>query len=283
MSHSTIICVCGAGTMGSGIAQLSAQAGFTTIQFDVSATMLEKSRQQITNGLETLVSKGKISVSEKEAALLRLRFTSDVMFCKADVVIEAIVENAAIKTDLFTQLAAINGPETILASNTSSISISSLAAGVPHPERVAGMHFFNPAPIMKLVEIVKGTATSPAVIIRLEALAKAMGKTTVVCKDAPGFIVNRVARPYYLESLRLAEKGLTDPAQADRILEATGFKMGPFRLMDLIGMDVNFAVSNIVWEALGKPSRLTPSVLQQQKLRDGHLGRKTGKGFYEYN
>lgn len=269
--------------MGSGIAQLCAQAGFTTIQFDVSVPMLEKSRQQIEKGLEALVSKGKISDGEKEAALLRLHFTSEIALCKADVVIEAIVEKASIKTQLFMQLAAINGSETILASNTSSIPITILAEAIPHPERVAGMHFFNPAPIMKLVEIVKGSATSAAVIARLEALAKAMGKTTVVCKDAPGFIVNRVARPYYLESMRLVEKGLADPAQVDRLLEATGFKMGPFRLMDLIGMDVNFAVSNIVWEALGKPPRLTPSALQQQKLSNGHLGRKTGKGFYEYN
>ncbi|RXK80791.1 3-hydroxybutyryl-CoA dehydrogenase [Filimonas effusa] len=283
MRQSTVICVCGAGTMGSGIAQLSAQAGFTTIQFDVSEPMLEKSRQQIIASLDTLVTKGKISSDEKAGTLSRLHFTSDIQSCRADVIIEAIVEKMEIKTTLFTQLAAINSPSTILASNTSSISISSLAAGIPHPERVAGLHFFNPAPVMKLVEIVKGNATSQQTITQLRELAKAMGKTTVVCKDAPGFIVNRVARPYYLEALRLAEQGFTHPAQADRLLEATGFKMGPFKLMDLIGMDVNFAVSNIVWEALGQPPRLKPSALQQQKVSEGNLGRKTGKGFYEYN
>jgi 3-hydroxybutyryl-CoA dehydrogenase len=136
---------------------------------------------------------------------------------------------------------------------------------------------------MKLVEVVKAKETSDAVVQTISNLASAMGKTAVVCKDAPGFIVNRVARPYYLEAMRLVEQGLVQPAEADRLLEATGFKMGPFRLMDLIGMDVNYAVSNIVWEALGQPARLTPSALQQEKVTAGHLGRKTGKGFYDYN
>jgi 3-hydroxybutyryl-CoA dehydrogenase len=283
MSQSAVICVCGAGTMGSGIAQLAAQAGYRTIQFDVQAAMLEKSRQAITASLDKLAEKGKIAAGDQQIILSRILFTSQLSDCKANIVIEAIVEKEEIKAALFNDLAALNGSATILATNTSSISVTALAAHIPHPERVVGMHFFNPAQLMKLVEVVKAKDTSDAVVQTISNLASAMGKTAVVCKDAPGFIVNRVARPYYLEAMRLVEQGLVQPAEADRLLEATGFKMGPFRLMDLIGMDVNYAVSNIVWEALGQPARLTPSALQQEKVTAGHLGRKTGKGFYDYN
>jgi 3-hydroxybutyryl-CoA dehydrogenase len=283
MSQSAVICVCGAGTMGSGIAQLAAQAGYRTIQFDVQAAMLEKSRQAITASLDKLAEKGKIAAGDQATILSRILFTSQLSDCKANIVIEAIVEKEEIKAALFNDLAALNGSATILATNTSSISVTALAAHIPHPERVVGMHFFNPAQLMKLVEVVKAKDTSDAVVQTISNLASTMGKTAVVCKDAPGFIVNRVARPYYLEAMRLVEQGLVQPAEADRLLEATGFKMGPFRLMDLIGMDVNYAVSNIVWEALGQPARLTPSALQQEKVTAGHLGRKTGKGFYDYN
>jgi 3-hydroxybutyryl-CoA dehydrogenase len=283
MSKSAVICVCGAGTMGSGIAQLAAQAGYQTIQFDLQNNMLEKSRLSIAASLDKLAEKGKIAAGEKETILSRIHFTSQLSDCKAAIVIEAIVEKEAVKATLFNELAALNGATAILATNTSSISVTALAAHIPHPERVVGMHFFNPAPVMKLVEVVQATQTSDAVVQEIIILAKAMGKTAVVCKDAPGFIVNRVARPYYLETLRLVEQGLVQPEEADRLLEATGFKMGPFRLMDLIGMDINYAVSNIVWEALDRPLRLTPSALQQEKVTAGHLGRKTGKGFYDYN
>lgn len=283
MSKSPVICVCGAGTMGSGIAQLSAQAGYETIQFDVQPAMLEKSRQSIVTSLDKLAEKGKIDAASKAIILSRLHFTSTLSDCIASVAIEAIVEKEAVKATLFNELAALNGPATILATNTSSISISSLAQHIPHPERVVGLHFFNPAQLMKLVEVVKGDATSDATVSEMVDLAKAMGKTPVVCKDSPGFIVNRVARPYYLEAMRLVEQGLIQPEAADQLLEATGFKMGPFRLMDLIGMDINYAVSEIVWDSLGRPARLTPSPLQQQKVAAGQLGRKTGIGFYDYN
>lgn len=282
MSQSTVICVCGAGTMGSGIAQLAAQAGYTTIQFDTQESMLAKSRSAIEHALAKLIEKGKIAATEATAILSRITFTSDWKHCIAQVVIEAIVENAAAKTELFNQLATINAGDTVFATNTSSISLEVLAKHITHPERLAGMHFFNPAPVMKLVEIVKSSVTNASAIQKLTQLAKDMGKTTVLCKDAPGFIVNRVARPYYLEAMHIAGTYGADITTIDTLLETTGFKMGPFRLMDMIGMDVNFAVSTIVWEALDKPERLTPNPLQQQKVMAGELGRKTGKGFYQY-
>lgn len=282
MSQSGVICVCGAGTMGSGIAQLAARAGYKTIQFDMQETMLQKSRAAIETALNKLTEKGSLSTTEAAATLDRITFTSNQQHCQADIVIEAIVEKLDAKTTLFQQLAAINTPATIFASNTSSISINTLAQHIPQPERVAGMHFFNPAPVMKLVEVVNGSATNKQVTERLVQLAEEMGKTAVACADSPGFIVNRIARPYYLEAMRAAELHGAEIADIDALLEATGFKMGPFKLMDLIGMDVNFAVSELVWEALDKPERLQPSQLQQQKVAAGELGRKTGKGFYQY-
>lgn len=276
------ICVCGAGTMGSGIAQLAAMAGYRTIQFDLNPDMLIKSRLLIDKNLSWLAGKEKISETQKTQYLRNMVFTANLSDCVADLVIEAIIEKKEAKTTLFNQLAAINTPQTIFATNTSSISVTELAAGIDHPERVAGMHFFNPAPIMKLVEVITTPETHPEAGKALYELAGQMGKTAVFCKDAPGFIVNRVARTYYLEAMKLVSEGLASVETVDAVLEATGFKMGPFRLMDLIGMDINYSVSRIVWEALGKPERLTPSPLQKAKVDAGELGRKTGKGFYVY-
>ena len=275
------ICVCGAGTMGSGIAQVAAQAGYTTIQFDVNETMLAKSRSSIIASLQKLTEKNKITKQEKTDALSRLKFTNKIEDCKADLIIEAIIENKKTKAELFNQLASVNDAQTIFATNTSSISVTEIANETKVASQLAGMHFFNPAQLMKLVEVVQTEQTDAAVIQALVALAKRMGKTPVVCKDAPGFIVNHVARPYYLEALLLAEKGLANYETIDTIMEATGFKMGPFKLMDLIGLDINYAVSNIVWEALGKPERLQPSSLQKEKVGKGELGKKTGEGFYK--
>ncbi len=277
------ICICGAGTMGSGIAQVCATAGYKTILFDVNAEMLIKGRLSINKGLQLLVDKQKITVEAKEAILKNIQFTSTNNDCMADVVIEAIVENPEIKASLFNQLAEINHSETIFASNTSSLSITALQQKIRQPERVVGMHFFNPAPIMKLVEVVKGEHTNNAVVEAIYNLTKTLGKTPVICKDSPGFIVNRVARPYYLEAMKLVEEGIATFETVDAVLEASGFKMGPFKLMDLIGMDINYAVSNIVYDALGQPERLKPSVLQKEKVAAGDLGKKTGKGFYEYS
>jgi 3-hydroxybutyryl-CoA dehydrogenase len=276
------ICVCGAGTMGSGIAQVAALAGFYTIQFDLSETMLEKSKAGILVSLQKLVEKNKISAVQKDETISRIFFTNNIEDCKAEIIIEAIIENKNTKAELFNRLAIMNEEHTIFASNTSSISVHEIALATSVKERVAGMHFFNPAQLMKLVEVVHHTDTNVAVIETLVSIARQMGKIPVVCKDSPGFIVNRVARHYYLEAMLLVENGLADVETVDTIMEASGFKMGPFKLMDLIGMDVNYSVSNIVWNALGKPARLTPSALQKQKVDKGELGRKTGKGFYHY-
>lgn len=278
----TTICVCGAGTMGSGIAQVAAQSGFKTILYDVSSEMTGKARQRLQQDLETLAAKQKITASQKDEALARLHYTSNIEDCVADVIIEAIVEKPEIKIDLFNRLAAINSPLTIFASNTSSLSVSGIAEKITNPERVAGMHFFNPAPIMKLVEVVQASQTSAQVVKDIYDLSKKMGKTPVICKDAPGFIVNHVARPYYLEALKLVEMGIADYEGVDQLMESSGFKMGPFKLMDLIGNDINYAVSCSVYEAMNKPERLEPSPLQKERVDRGELGKKTGKGYYNY-
>lgn len=274
--------VCGAGTMGSGIAQVAAMAGYRTVLYELDPVVVEKGRAGIEKNLTALREKGKITPADHDAFLDRLSYTSNMADCTADLIIEAIVEKPDIKLNLFRDLAAHNGPHTILVSNTSSLSLDLLAEKIPGPERFAGMHFFNPAPLMKLVEVVRTKYTSASTIESITRLAVTMGKTPVLCTDSPGFIVNHVARPYYLEALRLLEGGLTDIGTIDSLMEATGFKMGPFRLMDLIGNDINFAVSQSVYEALGRPDRLKPSSIQRQKVEEGSLGRKTGKGYYRY-
>lgn len=277
------IVVCGAGTMGSGIAQVASQSGYTTILFDLNVDVLAKSKLAIESQLAKLVIKEKLNQAKKQEILGRLSFTSQLVDCVGDLIIEAIVERQDAKATLFKQLAAINLPDTIYASNTSSISINAIAAEFTYPKQFVGIHFFNPAPIMKLVEIVKGKDTAANVVQTVYDIVLNMGKVPVICKDAPGFIVNRVARHYYLEAMKMVTDGTAKIEQIDGILEAAGFKMGPFKLMDLIGMDINYSVSNIVWEALGKPERLTPSVLQKEKVDNGELGKKTGKGFYPIN
>jgi 3-hydroxybutyryl-CoA dehydrogenase len=245
--------------------------------------MLEKAKQGIDKNLQWLIEKGKLDVAGKEKIFQRIHFTSDIQTCLADVFIEAIVEKAEIKAALFNQLAELNHSECIFATNTSSLSVTTIASQIKNPERVVGMHFFNPAPLMKLVEVVNTDHTNENTTRVIIELVKQMGKTPVVCKDSPGFIVNRVARPYYIESLRLVEEGISDFTQIDGLLEATGFKMGPFKLMDLIGNDVNYAVSNSVYEQSGKPERLKPSLIQKEKVEKGELGKKSGKGYYDYS
>ena len=277
-----IVCVCGAGTMGSGIAQAAAQAGFYTLLYEPVSQVLGNAKNRIENNLKWLVEKNKIDESEKETILQRIQFFDDIQFCQADVFIEAIVEKADIKINLFNQLAELNHSECVFATNTSSLSVTAIAEKIQKPERVIGMHFFNPATIMKLVEVVNTPFTNTQTTKTIMELAKAMGKTPVLCKDAPGFIVNHVARPYYIESLRLAEERISNFETIDKLLEATGFKMGPFHLMDLIGNDVNYAVSCSVYEQMGKPERLKPSFIQEAKVKDGKLGKKTGEGYFVY-
>jgi len=278
----TKVIVCGAGTMGSGIAQVCAAAGYGVVLFDVAETVLASAKSGIQKSLQKGVEKGKQTAEESNATFNRITFSGNIQHCTGELVIEAIVEKLEVKTALFNQLAEINSVETLFASNTSSLSISALAETISAPERVAGLHFFNPAALMKLVEVVKGTKTSHAVIADLVAFTKSLGKTPVVCKDVPGFIVNRVARPFYIEALRLAEEGLASFETIDKLMESRGFKLGPFTLMDLIGNDVNYAVSCSVYQQLGEPERLKPSPIQAQKVADGALGRKAGKGYYNY-
>ena len=276
------IIVCGAGTMGCGIAENAARAGYQALLYDLSEDALSKAKQTITGNLERQAEKQKISGDELRDTLSRLAFTGEISQCSGDIVIEAIIENLSSKADLYRQMAEVNGPDVIFASNTSSLSISSIADQLPHPQRVCGMHFFNPAQVMKLVEVVTGIQTAPWVIEKVAALARSMGKVPVICKDSPGFIVNRVARHYYLESLQLLEEGVGTVEQVDALLEGTGFKMGPFRLMDLIGNDINYAVTQSLYEACGRPVRFRPSVIQEEKVEHQELGRKTGKGYYTY-
>ena len=268
--------------MGSGIAQVATMGGYPTLLYDVDANMVEKGRRAIEKSLQTLVEKNKLSPEEQESMLARIKYSSAIEDCTADLIIEAIVERPDLKTSLFQKLAVINGPDSILASNTSSLSLTTLAAAIPHPERFLGMHFFNPAPLMKLVEVVTTEQTAPEIKQTVVDAAKKMGKTPVICRDAPGFIVNHVARPFYLEALKLVEEGAGDFETIDILMEAAGFRMGPFRLMDLIGNDINYTVSCSVYEAMGNPPRLRPSPIQEEKVRGGALGRKTGKGYYRY-
>ena len=276
------ICVLGAGTMGSGIAQVAAQSGFYTLLFDINNEVLDKAKLSIQKNLQWLLDKQKITTDEKETIFQRIQFVSDTNDCIADVVIEAIVEEADAKVSIFNQLAEVNHSEIIFASNTSSLSISNIQAKVVHPQRVVGMHFFNPAPIMKLVEVVKGDQTLDEVADAIYQLCILMKKTPVMCKDAPGFIVNRIARHYYLEAMKLVEEGIATYENVDKIMEASGFKMGPFRLMDLIGLDINLAVTQSIYDAFHQEERFRPSPIQLDKVAKGELGKKTDKGFYHY-
>ncbi|MGV3586446.1 MAG: 3-hydroxyacyl-CoA dehydrogenase family protein [Adhaeribacter sp.] len=275
--------VVGAGTMGHGIAQVCAQAGFRTLLFDINAATLSQGQTNITQNLETSRQKGKLTEAQVQNTLANLTFTQDSLDLLVDLVIEAVVEKLEVKQGIFKELTAINLPSCILATNTSSFSITRLAAGLENPERFIGMHFFNPAPLMPLVEVVAGATTSAETRQVVTDLVWQLNKTPVQLQDSPGFIVNRVARHYYLESLKLLEEQVADHQTIDKLLEATGFKMGPFRLMDLIGNDVNLAVTASLFKAFNYEARFRPSRIQEKKVDAGHLGRKTGKGFYDYS
>lgn len=282
MQKISTIGIAGAGTMGAGIAQVTAQAGYQTVLFDLNQHVLDKAQAGLDKGLNGLVAKGKMTQADKTTILGRILFTTNVEQLKADLIIEAIIEKLDIKQQLFQQLASINGDQTILATNTSSIPVTQIAAKVPNPSRVLGIHFFNPAPIMKLVEIILGVETDPALAQQCKTLIEQMGKTCVMAADAPGFIVNRVARHYYVEGLKIAEEKVADIPTIDALMESSGFKMGPFRLMDLIGVDTNFSVTSSIYNLFHQDGKFRPSRIQQQKVDAGHYGRKTGRGFYTY-
>lgn len=274
--------VVGAGTMGAGIAQLSAMHGHTTVLFDLNEQALQKAIISVEKNLLKGIEKGKVTEAQKDRALANIRTTTKLNEVKADFIIEAIVEKLDVKQDIFKQLEAINTKQCVFASNTSSIPITQIGAALSRPHQFVGMHFFNPAHIMKLVEVISGVATNENVAKLTFELAQSWGKKAVMAKDAPGFIVNRVARHFYVESLLLAEEQIADFETIDGLLENAGFKMGPFRLMDLIGVDTNFSVTSAIYESFHYHSKFRPNRIQQQKVDAGHHGRKSGRGFYTY-
>lgn len=277
--------VIGAGTMGAGIAQVAAAAGHPVILYDVSATALQKGLAGIRRVLDRSVDKGRLSAEAAGAIGARIATTSDLAaLAGADWVIEAAPERLELKTELFRRLGGLLAPTAVLLSNTSSLSITALAAAAGCPERMAGLHFFNPAPLMPLVEVVRGLATPDDLVQAVVDLARSLGKTPVVCHDTPGFIVNRVARPFYAEALRLVGENLAVVPAVDRIVKGGGrFPMGPFELLDLIGVDVNFDVTRAVFAGYHGEPRFRPHPLQQRMVAAGRLGRKTGRGFYHYD
>ena len=280
--------VVGAGAMGRGIAQVAAAAGHRVLLGDAVVGATEQAREGIRSSLAREVSKGRLEAPSADAILSCIVDAGDLAagvgaFAHCDIVIEAVVEELAVKRSLFIALEAVVSRECILATNTSSLSVAAIGGGMAHADRLVGMHFFNPAPVMPLVEIVPAITTAAAVAERTRALAAAWGKTTVVATDTPGFVVNRVARPFYGESLRLLEEGIADVATIDWAMrEIGGFRMGPFQLMDFIGNDVNFAVTSSVFEGLFYDPRYRPSLTQRRLVEAGLLGRKRERGYYDY-
>jgi 3-hydroxybutyryl-CoA dehydrogenase len=275
--------VLGAGTMGAGIAQVAAEAGLDVAMLDPVAGAFERARDRIGGFLERKVTKGQLHAGLAEAALGRIGEAGSVAdLAAADFVIEAIPEDMDLKRDAFQRLDAGAAPATVLATNTSSLSVARIAEATTRPERVVGMHFFNPVPVMALVEVIAAPRTDRSAVEATLALARQLGKTPVEAADTPGFIVNRVARPFYLEALRILGEGGADAPAIDAALRDAGFRIGPFELIDTIGLDVNLAVSESVWEAFGRSPRYLPHALQRVLVQAGRLGRKTGAGFYDW-
>jgi len=274
----------GAGTMGAGIAQVSAQAGFDTLVYDISQEFVDKGFDRIRAFLQRGRERGKLTAEEEKETLARLRGTLRLEgFKGSSLVIEAVPEQLDLKREIFKKLDAICETETLLATNTSSFSVTAIAGATEHPQRVLGMHFFNPPQLMALIEVIQGEQTSPSVIQKALEIARRLGKTPVRAKDTPGFIANRIARPFYNEALRILGEGHVDVQTIDRVMkEAGGFPMGPFELMDLIGIDVNFAATESLYLSFFHDPRFRPSPIQQRMVLAGYLGRKTGRGFYTY-
>ncbi len=288
MDRDTSIGVLGAGTMGAGIAQVAAAAGHAVVLADSFAGAVDRARDGHVKAMNREVEKGRLTREAADSLLGRLSYLTPAAgdltaFAPCGVVIEAIVEDLGVKQTVFRTLDRLVAPEAVLATNTSSLSVTAIAAACQRPERVVGIHFFNPAPVLPLVEIVPSLTTDPTVTAGSRALVDAWGKTTVVASDTPGFIVNRIARPFYGEALRIYEEGIADRATIDWAMKDAGrFKMGPFELMDLIGNDVNYAVSQSVFESFGYDARYRPSLTQKRMVEAGLLGRKSGRGHFDH-
>ena len=277
--------IIGSGTMGIGIAQVAATSGCEVFLYDADSVQTEKSLENLQKVLARLVEKNKISVEESEKIFNRIKFCTELSdFKDCDLVIEAIIENKEIKTKVFQQLEEIVSDKCIISSNTSSISITSLSSELKNPARFIGIHFFNPAPLMPLVEVIPGLLTKEHLAEEIYTLMKSWGKIPVIAKDVPGFIVNRIARPFYGEAVRIVEENIATIEQVDEAMRSLGkFKMGPFELMDLIGIDINFSVTKTVYADYFYDPKYKPSLLQQRMAEAKLLGRKTGKGFYDYS
>ncbi len=274
--------IAGAGTMGAGIAMVCAQANFKVVLFDINPIVLESAQKSNLTILSKMLETSRIDQNVYNSCLENIIYSSKISELKADLIIEAIIEKADIKISLFQQLIDLNGEETIYATNTSSIPITQIAAGLSLPQNVVGIHFFNPAHIMKLVEVIKGAKTDQNVVNQSVNFVQAIKKQAVIAADAPGFIVNRIARLYYVESLKALEENVSDFQTIDGIMESSGFKMGPFKLMDLIGVDTNYSVTESQFRLFNYEARFRPSRIQKQKVEAGLHGRKTKGGFYNY-
>ena len=278
-----IVAVIGAGTMGLGIVQIAAMAGYNVQLFDANIESSKSALKIINDNLDKGIEKGKVDSSEKENALSKIEIVEHLSGIKADLVVEAIIENLEIKQALFLELEKLLPEDAILCTNTSSISVTKIASSLKFQDRFLGVHFFNPAHIMKLVEVISGSGTSKETLNSSVSFVSSLKKQPVIANDSPGFIVNRVARQFYVESLKVLEEGVTSFENIDRLMEATGFRMGPFKLMDLIGVDTNFTITSTMYNAFHQDAKFRPSRIQEQMVAAGHFGRKTGQGFYRYD